>query len=492
MSHLKKNIIANYASQIYLATIGIVALPIYIKMLGAESYGVVAFFAMLQSAFAMLDLGLTPAVSRQTSVYIAGKTTALEYSKIYRALSMAFLIIAFVGSAGLYLLSEGISTDWLNLNELDPIEVTAAIEVMAILIGLRWMTGLFRGVLTGNECFVWLSTFNVAIATLRFVIIIPVMIILEATIDVFFQYQLIIAVIEFLFLLYKSRMLLPELKEDEEHIGWSFSPLRSIAGFALNISFTSVLWLMVINLDKLLMSKLLSLENYGYFSLVVLLANGILLVSSPISTVVLPRLVVKAQEEAFEQMASYYIGMTKLTLFIIAPIAIILAFFSKDILVVWTYGTIMSGNEAELLFYYAIGFLFLVIASIPYRLQYAFGDLKIHTLTSILFLLLFSLGLYFLTDIFGMLGAGYSWFLVNLINMVLVVHYCHRKFISKQLRGWFFKSVFPLLLLPLSLVALLKMFFHLYAFTPHIELFIVGAFFLSVYGFLFKRRNYFG
>lgn len=36
---MNKNIIANYISQTYVALIGIVILPLYIKYMGAEAYG---------------------------------------------------------------------------------------------------------------------------------------------------------------------------------------------------------------------------------------------------------------------------------------------------------------------------------------------------------------------------------------------------------------------------------------------------------------------
>ena len=69
---LKKNIAANYVSQIYLIVISIAILPIYMKYMGAEAYGLVGFFAMLQGLFALLDFGLTPTISRQTAQYNAG------------------------------------------------------------------------------------------------------------------------------------------------------------------------------------------------------------------------------------------------------------------------------------------------------------------------------------------------------------------------------------------------------------------------------------
>ena len=44
---LKRNILANYVSQIYVTLIAIGMVPLYIEYMGAEAYGLVGFFAML-------------------------------------------------------------------------------------------------------------------------------------------------------------------------------------------------------------------------------------------------------------------------------------------------------------------------------------------------------------------------------------------------------------------------------------------------------------
>lgn len=55
---LKLNVLASYASQIYLVIISIAILPIYMKYMGAEAYGLVGFFAMLQGLLIYSILGL--------------------------------------------------------------------------------------------------------------------------------------------------------------------------------------------------------------------------------------------------------------------------------------------------------------------------------------------------------------------------------------------------------------------------------------------------
>ena len=58
--------------------------------MGAEAYGLVGFFAMLQGLFNLLDFGLTPTISRQTAQYNAGVENALNFRRLFRALSLIF------------------------------------------------------------------------------------------------------------------------------------------------------------------------------------------------------------------------------------------------------------------------------------------------------------------------------------------------------------------------------------------------------------------
>ncbi|MCI5140051.1 MAG: hypothetical protein D3922_16960, partial [Candidatus Electrothrix sp. AR1] len=64
---LKKNIFANYVSQFAQILIGILAMPVYIKYMGAEAYGLVGFYIMLQAWMQLLDLGMTPTLIRETA-----------------------------------------------------------------------------------------------------------------------------------------------------------------------------------------------------------------------------------------------------------------------------------------------------------------------------------------------------------------------------------------------------------------------------------------
>ncbi len=74
---------------------------------------------------------------------------------------------------------------------------------------------------------------------------------------------------------------LPKLDKKRD-IGWSLQPVKPLLGFALTIAFTSSIWVLLTQLDKLVLSGILALSEYGYFTLAVLVAGGVLQIGSPL------------------------------------------------------------------------------------------------------------------------------------------------------------------------------------------------------------------
>ena len=137
MTKLRINILASYTSQIYIVLISILILPLYVKYMGAEAYGLVGFFAMIQALFGLLDFGLTPTISRQTALYNSGAETVLKYRQLYRALSIIFFVVATVGIAALFFSNRYIASHWLKIENLPLTDVIFCLQIMSVCVGLR-------------------------------------------------------------------------------------------------------------------------------------------------------------------------------------------------------------------------------------------------------------------------------------------------------------------------------------------------------------------
>lgn len=458
MSHLKANILANYVSQIYVTLVGILLLPIYIKYMGSEAYGLIGFFSMLQAWFGVLDLGLTPTVGRETARYKGGAVSALAFRQLYRALTVIFVIVAIVGSGTLFFLSELITTKWLNLETLPVDDVIIAVQIMAISVGLRWMTGLYRGVVTGFEQLVWLSGFNALVATLRFVGVFASMWYFGFTPFVFFIHQFITALIENIGLAIKSHLLLPQKINLSEEIGWSFEPVKPVLKFSLTIAFTASVWVFVTQTDKLVLSGILSLENYGYFTLAVLVANGIMMTSGPISSAIMPRMARLNAEGKHDEMINIYRQATQLVAIVSGSVAITLVVTAKPLLIAWTGDSHLANQTALILRLYAAGNLFLCIAAFAYYLQYAKGNLRYHLIGNAGLVVILIPSIIFSASHFGAVGAGYVWLIMNSLFLFIWVAYVHHKLVPNLHLKWLFNDGLKIII-PSCLVTSLAFFF---------------------------------
>lgn len=453
---LKKNIIANYTSQIYVTGVGILILPLYIKYMGAEAYGLVGFFTMLQAWFAVLDLGLTPTIGRETARYFGGSTSALAYRQLFRALSVIFVFIAVLGGGVLFVFAEKVAGGWLQIATLDLREVLIAVQIMAISVALRWLGGLYRGVITGAERLVWLSGFNAIIATLKFIVVFAMMNIFGYTPLVFFLHQLIVVLIEIIGLYWMANLLLPKKNTLTQAIGWSIKPITPLLKFALTIAFTSSVWVFVTQTDKLILSGILPLAEYGYFTLAVLVASGIMIISGPVSSAIMPRMANLHAQAKREEMLQVYRNATQIVSVLAGTASLVIAFYPKQLLFAWTGDLALAEAVAPILRLYALGNALLAVGAFPYYLQYALGNLRFHLIGNVIMVVLLIPSIIWLAIHFGGVGAGFAWLTINFLYLTIWVGYVHKKLISGLNVKWLYQDVIYIYMPILIVLCMLK------------------------------------
>ena len=453
----RKNIAVSYASQIYVTLAGILILPLYLQYMGAEAYGLVGFFTMLQVCFNLLDMGLTPTVARETARFKGGVTDALSYRRLLRAMQLIFFLVALLGGGIMFVSSEFIATAWLKVQTLPLTQVQMALQLMAVGVVLRWMSGLYRGCISGLEQLVWLSGFNMFVATLRFVSVLPILIWVGHSPAIFFTYQLLVATIELVGLVVKAYSLFPVVPKGTR-LGWSPASLfvlnTSVLKFSLTIAFTSSVWVLVTQTDKLVLSGILPLTEYGYFTLAVLVASGIMIISGPISNVIMPRMTILHAEGKREELIRVYSNSTQLVSIIAGSAAITLALCSVQLLFAWTGDLQLAKKAAPIMRLYAIGNGFLAVAAFPYYLQYAKGNLQYHLLGNACMVVVLIPSIFLAAKFFGGLGAGYVWLTVNGLLLFTWVAYVHHKLEPGIHKKWILNDVLKIIM-PTTVVSLL-------------------------------------
>lgn len=437
---LKKNIIASYVSQLYVILIGIVMVPMYIRYMGAEAYGLVGFYAMLQVWFNLLDMGLTPTMARETARFHGGATDALSYRRLVRALEGIFITVALIGGATMFAASSYIARDWLKASQLPVVELQRAIQLIAVIIAMRWMCGLYRGAISGSERLVWLGNYNAFVATLRFIGVIPILIFVGVTPVIFFSYQFLIAIVELTGLLIYAYRILPSIPIGRR-LPWSWAPLKPVIKFSLTIAFTSSMWVLVTQTDKLVLSKILPLEEYGYFTITVLIASGVMVISSPISGSIMARMTRLEAKGDHAGLISVYRQATQLVAVIAAAVSVTLVLCAEPLLWAWTGDKNLAQHAAPILRLYAIGNGILAVAAFPYYLQYAKGKLRLHFIGNAGFVVLYIPTIIWAASQYGGIGAGYVWVGANLLTFIAWLPLIHQKFAPGLNLKWYFEDI---------------------------------------------------
>jgi O-antigen/teichoic acid export membrane protein len=259
--------------------------------------------------------------------------------------------------------------------------------------------------------------------------------------------------IEMVVLITHTYRLMPKIVATQQ-IPWQFKPLRSVLKFSLSIAFTSSVWVLVTQTDKLLLSKLLPLTDYAYFTLAVLGASGVMVISGPISSALLPRLTKLSAKGDDAGLISLYHNATQLVSVIAIPAALVLAFFAEQVLWAWTGDAEIARKAAPVLMLYALGNGILALGAFPYYLQFAKGDLKLHIIGNALFVLLLIPSLIYATLQYGVIGAGYAWLSANTIYFLVWVPIVHVRFIKGLHIGWLLRDIGAIVLLTVTGAAL--------------------------------------
>ncbi|MES2294219.1 MAG: oligosaccharide flippase family protein [Pseudomonadota bacterium] len=441
---LKQNLIANYVSQFYVMGVGVVMAPVYLSYMGQEAYGLIGFFTVMGAWFQLLDIGLTPTLVRETARFRGGAISVNALRSMLRALELFFGVVSVAGGAAIVLLAKPIATHWLKVEYLPVSEVAWAVALMGMAIPLRWISGLYRGVVNGFERQVWLGGYNITIATLRFVGVIGIFKTLGAAPENFFAYQLVVAAVELAGLAVMTYRLVHRGSVARERFSWK--PFLANLSFSLTIAFTATVWLALMQTDRMVLSKTLTLSAYGVFSIAIVAAATVSALGAALGQAVLPRLTKFVAEGDIAGMTALYRNATQVTCVIAAPVVATLAFFAEPVLRTWTGKPFVAHQAAPILCLYVIGNGWVSLCAFPYYLQYAKGNLRLHLIGNVIQILLVVPVIFLVAKKFGPVGTGAVWALSNGLYFLAYVPIVHSRFFPGNHWKWLLRDILPIVL----------------------------------------------
>lgn len=415
--------------------------PLYLHFMGAEGYGLVGFFVMLSATLSILDAGLASVAIREAAGFTAGNAQRRqEIVELLRSIEVVFLAIAGTAGGLVALLAPLLVEHWLNVPVNLISDATWAIVWMGISIALQFFISFYSGCLTGFQRQVELNTINVIGATVRSGGAVLVLWLISPSMQAFFTWQAIGA---FAMLLAQRILYVRSLEGVGVGGGVRFSlgSLKRVQHFLVGIGSINILALLLTQLDKIILSSVLTLKAFGYYSIAWSLGTLIYRLTGPVFNSYYPRITQLLEQKEKRTMMDIYIQGCKVMAVAVVPISLWLALFSYEIMKLWTRNSELANQASGALSILALGTMFNALMHIPYAMQLAHSYTRLALLQNIIAVILLAPLTWYLATHYGLTAAALPWFLVNAGYVVFGAPLMHRYLLLPGLRDWYFTSI---------------------------------------------------
>lgn len=433
---LGRNLLAGLVNSVWSALIGLAVVPFYLKYLGIEAYGLIGFFATTQAVLQLLDMGLAPTINREVARHSASGSLK-EAGTLLHTLAVVYWGMAGVIALLIVALAPLIAEYWLQSKQLSTQTISHAVMLMGLVVACRWPVGLYQGALIGAQHLTVSSGINMAMATIGSLGAVAVLAFVSPTIEAFFIWQACIGLAYAVTMRWGAWRVIGRLK----NIRFDVDKLKSIWRFSAGMSGVALSATVFNQLDKLILSKTLGLEEFGRYMLATVVASGLYLLITPMFNAIYPRLSALVVTGETEKLADLYRWGTRLLATVLFPIAMVLAVFSEDLVHIWTGDLDIALKVAPVISVLAIGSALHGVMFFPYALQLAYGMTRLPlTINAILMIVLVPLTI-FLSLKYGALGGAMAWFVLHVLYILLGTWLTHRQLLKGVGMIWLLQDV---------------------------------------------------
>jgi len=434
MSLLQRNVLANFVGKGWAAVLGLAVVPLYIRILGIEAYGLIGFYITLQAVFAVLDLGLSTTLNRELARFSALPDRAQDMRNLVRTLEVIYWGVALFIGGLVMALSPFIARYWVQAETIPVSTVQLAVMLMGLVLAFQWPFGFYSGGLLGLQYQVLYNVLLVIMYTLRYAGVLLVLYFVSPTIEGYFLWQAGVSIFVTILTAITLWRVLPRTTHQPI---FQRSLLSEVWRFAAGLSGISLTVLVLTQADKVILSRILPLAQFGYYTLAWLVANSLYLLVIPFFMALFPRFTDLVGTQNTEQLADLYHSSSQIVAVLVFPISLGIAFFSKEILLFWTGDPVTVSNTYLLVTLLILGTALHGMMNLPFALQLAYGWTKLALFTNLIAIAVLLPALLILTSFWGTIGAAFIWLALNLGWFLLQIPVMHSRLLVDEKSTWY-------------------------------------------------------
>jgi O-antigen/teichoic acid export membrane protein len=411
---MKRNIIANYFGAGCVALAPVLALPWYLSSLGPEMFGLIGFVALVQALMGLIDAGMSQALVRAFSVQIDEGVDGLAgAADLLLGFERLYWSCALGAGALIFSFSHEIAAYWLVLEKVSVNQGQYALWGAAAIFMLQFPGSVYRSVLVGAQAQVQLNSVLAFAAVLRHlggVVVVSIW----PTLEAYLCWHALIAGLETLL---RAWFAWHTLGSSRRKSRWDGVQMRHLWKTVARMSAATWLGALTVQMDKILVSKMVGIEQFGYYTIAATVATGVLQLVYPMMQAALPRAVqLRADELGLRRLSFRLSGMFAL---LVVGGGLGFAVLGKWVLALWLkdpaavefvypiLSLLLVGTALNAL--YNVGYMHWVVREKTQKIM------QVNALALLLSLLLIPP----LVTAYGPIGAAFGWLTINMIGFVL-------------------------------------------------------------------------
>lgn len=404
MNRLARNIFANLLSNAWATALALLVTPIYVRLLGVESYGLIGFYTSWIAVLGILDTGISATAMRELAWLEARPDDQRRIPSLIRSLEIAYWAAILLVGVLMLVGVAALGAQWFDTRQLPSDVVHRALVLMVISLVLQVPSGLYIGGLIGLQRQVECATFVALLGTVRSAGAV-ILLMLHPDIETFFTWQIVVSVLQ----TGTMRWSLWKKIGAKGEARFSRAALSSVRGFASQMTLLTALSVVLTQGDKMILSRLIPLRDFGLYMLAWTVASGLSRVSTPLIQAFAPRFTELVSKNAQADLSRQVRMASRLMSSLILPPAALLALLARPILLLWTGDRGIADNAAAILPVLVIGTAMSASSYPALSLLYSQNRLKPVLAVNVVAVIVLLPALFIAVQWFGPIGAAFCW-----------------------------------------------------------------------------------
>ncbi|TME15022.1 MAG: flippase [Chloroflexi bacterium] len=405
------NTVWNLAGQILPLAVGAVAVPILIRRLGVDRFGILTLAWLISGYLSLFDFGLGRALTKSVAEFRARGQGDIQET-VWTSLAL-LLGAGLVGAALIWAAAPYLAYHLLRIDPSLQLETMQAFQLLALTIPLVTLASGLRGVLEGLQRFDLVNLVRIPGGALTFLGPVAAMALGPGLVPAIWSLVLMRVFMVLLFAVLTLRVL--GLGRRPALAARRIGPLMSFGGW---LTVSNVVGPIMVSIDRPVIATMVSVAAVAYYATPYEVATKLWLVPAALTPVLFPAFAAALTDSGGRAADLFSKGVRYTLLALWAPV-LALVILARPLLALWL-GPAFADHSYFVLQMIALGVFINSLAYMPSALIQATGRPDLTAGLHVLQVVPYVVGLLFAIQHWGIDGAAVVWCLRAALDAVLL------------------------------------------------------------------------